>query len=121
MSAGGSIAGSGRARAQRVRARIEAAYEDPQRQVFLPTLDLSESGVFLVAAEAPAVGSQAQVVLELPGQEAFLRLRGTVIRVQSEPVAGFAVCFDPHASSPEAVAALREFVGREPSPEGSGE
>lgn len=113
MSAGGSRPGARRFRAQRVLARIEAAYEDPQRQVFLPTLDLSESGVFLVSAEAPAVGSQAQVVLELPGREAFLRLRGTVIRVQSEPVAGFAVCFDPAASSREGLEALRAFVAHE--------
>jgi hypothetical protein len=101
------------ARAQRVRARLEAAYEDPERQVFLPTLDLSESGVFLLSTQAPAVGSHAQVVLELPGHEAFLRLRGAVTRVQLEPVAGFALRFENDAPNAEALDALREFVRRE--------
>ena len=100
-------------RAQRVRARLEAAYEDTERQVFLPTLDLSESGVFLLSVETPAVGSIAQVVLDLPGHEAFLRLRGAVIRVQHEPVAGFALHFETDAPSAEALEALREFVRRE--------
>lgn len=104
-------------RATRVRARIEAAYEDPERQVFLPTLNLSESGVFLLASEAPAVGSQAQVVLELPGHEAFLRLRGTVQRVQESPVSGFAIRFETGDEDLETLAALREFVDREFRPE----
>lgn len=100
-------------RAPRVRARIEAAYEDPERQIFLPTLDLSESGVFLVAPETPAVGSRAQVVLEIPGHEAFVRLRGTVIRVQSKPVAGFAVRFDASEEDAKALEVVRDFVARE--------
>jgi len=116
VSAGTSGGGANRSRAQRVRARIEAAYEDPLRQVFLPTLDLSESGVFLLSTETPALGSQAQVVLELPGHEAFLRLRGTVTRAQIEPVAGFALRFETDEASAEALQALREFVGREPQP-----
>lgn len=101
-------------RAPRVRARLEVGYEDPERQVFLPTLDLSESGVFLLSDEAPEVGSQAHVVLELPGHEAFLRLRGTVTRVQMGPQeAGFAIQFDPAGQDAEAVAALRGFIARE--------
>lgn len=108
-----SASGTSKSRAQRVRARIEAAYEDPLRQVFLPTRDLSESGVFLLSAESPAIGSQAQVVLELPGHEALLRLRGTVIRSQSEPVVGFAIQFESDEASAPALAALRDFVARE--------
>jgi hypothetical protein len=100
-------------RARRVRARLEAAYEDTDRQVFLPTLNLSESGVFLLSTEAPTVGSIAQVVLDLPGHEAFLRLRGAVTRVQLEPVAGFALRFEKDAPNAGALEALREFVGRE--------
>lgn len=106
----------GQPRARRVRARIEAAYEDPLRQVFLPTLDLSESGVFLLSTESPVIGSQAQVVLELPGHDALLRLRGTVIRVQTEPVVGFAIRFESDASSAPALTAVREFVAREKHP-----
>lgn len=108
---------TGRVRAPRVRARIEAAYEDPLRQVFLPTLDLSESGVFLLSAESPAIGSQAQIVLELPGHEALLRLRGTVIRAQAEPVVGFAIRFEDDEASAGALAAVRDFVAREKHPE----
>ena len=108
---------AGTPRAPRVRARIEAAYEDPERQVFLATLNLSESGVFLLAGEAPEVGCQAQVVLELPGHEAFVRLRGTVVRVQVEPVAGFAVRFEADAEDADALGVIREFVGREARPE----
>ena len=115
VSAGGPAPGA--PRAHRVRARIEAAYEDPERQVFLPTLNLSESGVFLQTAETPAVGCRAQVVLELPGHEAFLRLRGTVTRVQSGPIAGFAVHFDAGHEDAEALEAVREFVRREGRPE----
>ena len=113
MSEGASRDAGGGSRAHRVRARLEAAYEDPERQVFLPTLNLSESGVFLLATEMPAVGSQAQVVLELPGREAFLRLRGTVTRVQIEPVAGFAVRFEADPSSSDELEAVREFIRRE--------
>jgi hypothetical protein len=113
VSEAGSRDPEGRSRAHRVRARLEAAYEDPHRQVFLPTLNLSESGVFLLAAEMPAVGSQSQVVLELPGHEAFLRLRGTVTRVQLEPVAGFAVRFEVDGSSSDELEAVRQFVRRE--------
>lgn len=104
-------------RAPRVRARLEAAYEDPDRQVFLPTLNLSETGLFLQSPESPPVGAQAQVVLELPGHEAFLRLRGVVTRVQEEPVAGFALRFESEEGDAEALKALREFVRRESRPE----
>jgi len=100
-------------RAPRVRARIEAGYEDPERQVFLPTHDLSETGVFLLSEDAPPVGSRAQVVLELPGNEAFLRLSGTVSRTQEGPPAGFAVQFDESARGEDARAALRAFIARE--------
>lgn len=112
-----STPGEAPGRAQRVRARIEAAYEDPERQVFLATLNLSESGVFLLAAEAPEVGCHAQVVLELPGHEAFVRLRGRVVRVQTEPVAGFAVRFEAGEEDAEALSVIRNFVRRESRPE----
>jgi hypothetical protein len=113
VRAGLSSDDDGPVRAHRVRARLEAAYEDPERQVFLPTLDLSESGVFLQSTESPALGLQAQVVLELPGHDAFLRLRGTVIRVQTEPIPGFAVHFEGDDANGEALAAVRAFVERE--------
>ena len=108
--------GAARQRAARVPARLEAAYEDPERQVFLPTLDLSESGVFLLSEDAPLVGSQAQVVFELPGEEVFLRLRGRVARVQTEPVPGFALRFDPVRQDAGSLTSLRDFVGRHAAP-----
>lgn len=94
-------------RAPRVRLRQEAAYEDPARQVFLTTRDLSESGIFLLADEPPPEGQEARVLLELPGHPAILRLHGVVARC--EPGTGFAVAFDPEMPT-QAVSTLREFT-----------
>lgn len=96
--------------ARRARVRLEAAYEDPERQVFLVTGDLSESGAWLVAPDPPAPGSAARLVLELPGEAGFLRVRGEVVRRRAEQPAGFALRFDPEGTRPEARAALRRFV-----------
>ena len=96
--------------ARRARVQIEAAYEDPERQVFLTTGDLSESGAWLLAPDPPAPGSAARLTLELPGEAAFLRVRGTVVRRRAEPPSGFALHFDPEGTRPEARAALRRFV-----------
>jgi hypothetical protein len=79
-------------RAPRVAIRLEAAYEDPERQVFLPTRDLSENGVFLLAPDPPPVGAAASVLVELPGEAELLRLKGVVTRV--EPGVGFALRFE---------------------------
>ncbi len=97
--------------AQRVLAALDAAYEDAGRQVFLRTRDLSESGVYLWAPDPPPVGSEAQLLLELPGQPAFLRLSGTVIRSDPGRTGGFALRF---ADGPGAAAfqALRSYVER---------
>jgi len=90
--------------------RLDAAYEDPERQVFLVTGDISESGAWLVVADPPASGSAARLTFELPGEEALLRLHGTVVRRRAEQPAGFALRFDPEGTRPEARAALRRFV-----------
>ena len=94
-------------RAPRVAVTLEAAYEDPERQVFLTTRDLSESGVFLLAADSPPPGVPARLMLELPGHPAMLRLAGTVARNDE---AGFAVALDLEQSSAEALGVLREFT-----------
>jgi hypothetical protein len=88
--------------------RLEAAYEDPGRQVFLMTRDVSESGIYLLADEPPAAGVAARVLLELPGHPAILRLHGVVAR--REPGRGFAVAFDPEEMPVQAVSTLRDFT-----------
>jgi hypothetical protein len=100
----------------RVPLRLEAAYEDPAHQVFLTTRDLSETGVYLLAAEPPLEGVAARVLLELPGHQAILRLHGVVAR--REPGVGFAVAFDREGMPGQANSTLREFT-REKSPQPS--
>ena len=108
----GAPRGLGRRSSPRVRSRIEASYEDVDRHVFLQTVDLAEGGVFLASPSSPPVGTSAMVLLELPGNPAILRLRGSVVRHQTHPVAGFAVRFDSRAEADNAQRALRSFVER---------
>lgn len=104
-----AVGGGGERRgAPRVAVRLEAAYEDADRQVFLATRDVSESGVFLAGPEPPGVGVPARIALELPGQPAILRVAGTVVRI--EPEVGFALQFDPARVDAALRALLREFV-----------
>jgi hypothetical protein len=88
--------------------RLEAAYEDPVRQIFLATRDLSELGVYLVAEEAPDEGVAARVTLELPGQPALLRVDGVVAR--REPGQGFALAFEAGRMGETTREALRAFT-----------
>ena len=97
-----------RRRAPRIPVRLEAAYEDPARQIFLPTRDLSELGVYLVAEEAPEEGVAARLTLELPGEPAMLRLDGVVAR--REPGQGFALAFEAGSMATDTRAALRAFT-----------
>jgi hypothetical protein len=73
-------------------------------------VDLSEGGVFLVSSTTPPIGASAVVLLELPGDPAILRLRGSVARQQIHPVGGFAVRFDPQGLPEGSRRALRDFV-----------
>ena len=98
--------------APRTRSRIEASYEDVERHVFLYTADLAEGGVFLVSPIHPPIGSNAMVLLELPGDPAILRMRGRVHRHQTDPVAGFVVYFDARGNAESGRRALRNFVER---------
>lgn len=99
---------SGR-RHERVRVCISTVYEDLGREVFLQTLNLSESGLFLASDESPLVGTAVGLVFSLPPEGPFLRVRGTVVRCSGSPEPqGFAVTFrglDLRASRD-----LREFV-----------
>jgi PilZ domain len=97
-------------RAPRARVRLEAAYEDAERQVFVATGDLSESGAWLLAPDPPETGLPARLTLELPGVTELLRLRGLVVRRRSEAPAGFAVRFDPDSTSSRSRLVLRRFV-----------
>jgi hypothetical protein len=93
--------------------RLEAAYEDAERQVFLPTRDISEEGIYLFAPDPPEVGSAAKVVLDLPGHPEILRVTGWVTRRDAGDAPGFAVCFDHDdraQRSSTGRAALRRFV-----------
>jgi hypothetical protein len=96
--------------APRARVRLEAAYEDAVRQVFLVTSDLSEGGAFLLTPEPPPVGLSGQITLELPTGPAILRLRGTVVRRRFESPAGFALAFDPGATPDSTRRSLQEFI-----------
>ena len=94
--------------------RLEAAYEDPARQIFLATRDLSELGVYLVAEEAPEEGVAARLTLELPGEPAMLRLDGVVAR--REPGQGFALAFEAGSMAAATRAALRAFTRADETP-----
>jgi len=96
--------------APRARVRLEAAYEDSLRQVFLVTADLSEGGAFLLTPEPPPVGLSGQITLELPTSPAILRLRGTVVRRRADAPAGFALAFDPRATPESTRRSLQRFI-----------
>ena len=93
--------------------RLEAAYEDADRQVFLHTRDISEDGIYLFSPDPPKVGAPAKLVLDLPGHPEILRLHGRVLRRDSGAESGFVVCFE-HEDREERAAsgrkALRRFV-----------
>ncbi len=79
---------------ERTPVELEVAYEEPGQQRFFPALNLSASGIFLASGEPPEVGKEVRVVLSLPPNGVFLRMRGLVVRhaASSEP-SGFAVAF----------------------------
>ena len=95
--------------AERVPIRTDVAFEEPGRQVFLPSLNLSSSGIFLSSDQSPEVGTEVRVVLSLPPDGLFLRLSGVVVRRAhgSEPE-GFAVAFEAPQGSTQGV--LADFV-----------
>jgi hypothetical protein len=104
---------AGRRAAPRVTARLEAAYEDAERQVFLPTRDLSLSGVFLLSPVRPPVGTPASLLLELPEESAFLRLHGAVVRSQAPAdglPGGFALRFEDASLSEQVRRSLAAFL-----------
>lgn len=91
--------------------RLEAAYEDAQRQVFLPTRDISEEGVYLYAPDPPEVGAAARLVLDLPGESEILRLTGWVSRRDTGPEPGFVVKFN-HEDHVESASSTRRVLRR---------
>jgi len=96
--------------ARRFATRLEVGYEDRDRQLFLPTADLSESGVFLLAPDAPPVGAPVRVLLELPGSQMLLRLSGSVVRQCSQQPPGFAIRFDRRQLAERDRDALRGYL-----------
>jgi hypothetical protein len=89
--------------------RLDVAYEERGRPIFCSTLNLSELGAFLRTGERPKIGERVHLVLSLPPEGVFLRLRGTVVRYEGqwEPK-GFAIRFD--ASDPQQSSTLAQFV-----------
>ncbi len=102
-----------RRRLRRVAAKLDVAYEDQTRQVFLGAADVSEEGVLIEDSNPPSEGSHAQLVIALPDSR-LLRLRGVVARVQEEPSA-FAFRFDPEDMDESDREALRRFIESAPS------
>jgi hypothetical protein len=92
--------------------RLEAAYEDAERQVFLATRDLSEAGAYLLVADPPPPGRAAQVILELPDEPAMLRIRATVVRRNGDRPSGFALRFEPDGMPESTRQALQRYVAR---------
>lgn len=86
-----------RRRSPRVEAKLDVAYEDHERQVFLSVADLSLQGARVLDAEPPPEGASARLVLELPGGQ-LLRIDGEVTRHHDDPP-GFAFRFDQSALS----------------------
>ncbi len=84
-----------RPRSLRADVKLEVACEESGRHVFLPAVNMSASGIFLAAPERPRLGDRVQLVISLPPDGEFLRLRAVVVRhsESSEPN-GFALCFD---------------------------
>jgi hypothetical protein len=95
--------------AERVQAALGVAYEDSDRQVFLRARDLSAGGIFLLSPDPPPVGVEAQVLLELPGEPAFVRLCGQVTRREVGEYSGFALRFGSPTTE-DALQALRSYV-----------
>lgn len=104
----------GRARehrgARRARVRVDAAYEDDDRQVFVVASDLSETGAWLQAPDPPEVGRSARLAFQLPGVRALVRLRATVVRRRQEEPSGFAVRFSSAGPPAGMRAAIRGYV-----------
>ena len=95
--------------AERVQTALGAAYEDSERQVFLRTRDLSARGIFLFSPDPPPVGVEAHLLLELPGEVAFLRLCGHVVRRDVGEHSGFALQFESPTTE-DALHALQVYV-----------
>jgi hypothetical protein len=90
--------------------RWDVAFEEPGRQLFVPALNVSASGMFLASSDLrPAVGAPVRVVVSLPPDGVFLRLQASVVRHagEGEPD-GFAIRFDD--GDPRSVLALHRFV-----------
>lgn len=70
-------------------------------------LDLSESGMALMRAQALPVGQKVNLKFRLPASKVVLELNATVVRCM--PPDGIAVCFD-HVSA-ETRTALQHYIG----------
>ena len=93
----------------RVDVRIPVALEEQGHESFSSALNLSPDGAFVARENPPEVGSVVSLVLSLPPDGVFERVRGRVVRhaTSGEPE-GFAVRFEN--VDPGTSARLRRFV-----------
>ena len=99
-----------RRRAPRVSAKLDVAYEDEARQVFLEASDISEEGALIEDPDPPPEGSTARLIFALPESQ-LLRLRGEVRRIRRDPP-GFAFHFDRDEMDEADREALRAFIAQ---------
>jgi hypothetical protein len=89
---------------------------DALREGIAATHDASSRGVLMVTASTLEAGSPIEISIKLPGESAFRRVAGRVVRVEENPD-------DPHGLWPHRVAVefdepqpeLEWLVGAEPA------
>lgn len=97
-------------RAPRASVRLGAAYEDPQRQIFVVARNLSETGAWVQSQSPPELGHPAKLTLELPGEQEILRIPARVVRRELGFPSGFALQFDAEGTPLTVRLRLRCFV-----------
>ncbi len=102
-----------RRKCPRIPARLEVAYEDAHRQVFLVACDISEGGMYLYTSDPPREGAEAKILFELPTSPAMIRVSGIVTHRETGTSPGFGIRFSPGNMLMQDLEALRNFVTSE--------
>ncbi len=115
MNGSSNLQMTDRRKCRRVPARLEIAYEDEDRQVFLVACDISEGGMYLYTPDPPQEGAEAKLLFELPGSPAMIRVVGVVTHRETGTSPGFGLRFSPGNMQIQDLEALRNFVTSEQS------